>query len=30
MAQKMGYQKVHSLKGGYKAMAAANWPMKKG
>jgi rhodanese-related sulfurtransferase len=28
-AQKMGYQNVHSLIGGYKAMAAAGWPMKK-
>jgi rhodanese-related sulfurtransferase len=24
-AQKMGYQKVHSLIGGYKAMVAAGW-----
>jgi rhodanese-related sulfurtransferase len=30
MAQTMGYHKVHSLKGGYKAMVAANWPMTKG
>lgn len=29
-AQKMGYQKVHSLIGGYKGMAAAGWPMKSG
>lgn len=28
-AQKMGYKKVRSLAGGYKAMVAANWPMKK-
>jgi rhodanese-related sulfurtransferase len=28
-AQKMGYRKVHSLIGGYKAMVAAGWPMKK-
>ena len=28
-AQKMGYKKVHSLIGGYKGMAAANWPMKQ-
>jgi rhodanese-related sulfurtransferase len=28
-AQKMGYQKVHSLIGGYKGMIAAGWPMKK-
>jgi len=27
-AQKMGYKNVFSLKGGYKAMVAANWPMK--
>ncbi len=29
-AQKMGYRNVHSLIGGYKAMANANWPMKSG
>lgn len=28
-AQKMGYKNVSSLIGGYKALAAANWPMKK-
>jgi rhodanese-related sulfurtransferase len=28
-AQKMGYQKVYSLQGGYKALVAANWPMTK-
>jgi len=28
-AQKMGYKKVSSLIGGYKAMVAADWPMKK-
>jgi rhodanese-related sulfurtransferase len=28
-AQKMGYKKVHSLIGGYKALVAAGWPMKK-
>jgi rhodanese-related sulfurtransferase len=28
-AQKMGYRNVYSLAGGYKAMLAANWPMKK-
>ncbi len=28
-AQKMGYRKVHSLMGGYKAMVAADWPMAK-
>jgi rhodanese-related sulfurtransferase len=28
-AQKMGYRKVHSLIGGYKAMVAAGWPVKK-
>jgi rhodanese-related sulfurtransferase len=29
-AQKMGYRNVHSLIGGYKAMVAADWPMKSG
>jgi rhodanese-related sulfurtransferase len=29
-AQKMGYRNVHSLIGGYKAMANAQWPMKSG
>ena len=28
-AQKMGYRSVHSLIGGYKAMVAASWPIKK-
>lgn len=28
-AQKMGYTNVWSLAGGYKAMAAAGWPMTK-
>lgn len=28
-AQKMGYQNVYSLAGGYKALVAANWPMTK-
>lgn len=28
-AQKMGYQKVSSLIGGYKALVAAGWPMAK-
>jgi rhodanese-related sulfurtransferase len=27
-AQKMGYRNVHSLAGGYKAMAKSGWPMK--
>jgi rhodanese-related sulfurtransferase len=29
-AQKMGYQKVASLIGGYKGLVAADWPMKSG
>jgi rhodanese-related sulfurtransferase len=29
-AQKMGYWKVSSLIGGYKAMVAAHWPLKSG
>ena len=29
-AQQMGYRKVTSLIGGYKAMVAAGWPMKTG
>jgi rhodanese-related sulfurtransferase len=29
-AQKMGYHNVHSLAGGYKAMAKSGWPMKHG
>ncbi len=28
-AQKMGYRNVHSLIGGFKGMAAADWPMTK-
>ena len=28
-AQKMGYTNVWSLDGGYKAMAAAGWPMNR-
>ena len=28
-AQAMGYRKVFSLSGGYKALAQAGWPMKK-
>jgi rhodanese-related sulfurtransferase len=28
VAQKMGYRKVSSLMGGYKAMVEAGWPMK--
>ena len=30
VAQRMGYRKVASLIGGYKALVAANWPMKSG
>ena len=29
VAQRMGYRNVASLKGGYKALAQAAWPMKK-
>jgi rhodanese-related sulfurtransferase len=29
-AQKMGYQKVTSLIGGYKGLVAADWPMTSG
>jgi rhodanese-related sulfurtransferase len=29
-AQAMGYRRVFSLAGGYKALVAANWPMKTG
>jgi rhodanese-related sulfurtransferase len=29
VAQRMGYRNVHSLIGGYKALAAAQWPMAK-
>jgi rhodanese-related sulfurtransferase len=28
-AQKMGYQNVHSLIGGYKGMVEAGWPLTK-
>lgn len=28
-AQRMGYKNVYSLKGGYKGMLAAGWPMDK-
>jgi len=27
VAQKMGYRNVYSLKGGYKGLVQANWPM---
>jgi rhodanese-related sulfurtransferase len=27
MAERMGYTNVHSLKGGYKALAKAGWPL---
>jgi rhodanese-related sulfurtransferase len=30
VAQRMGYKNVSSLTGGYKAMAAADWPMQRG
>ena len=30
VAQKMGYQNVSSLIGGYKGLVQANWPMKTG
>lgn len=29
VAQKMGYRRVHSLAGGYKALATAGWPIVK-
>lgn len=29
VAQRMGYRRVYSLIGGYKAMLAARWPMKR-
>jgi rhodanese-related sulfurtransferase len=29
-AQRMGYKKVFSLIGGYKALLEARWPMKAG
>jgi len=28
VAQKMGYRKVYSVMGGYKALVTAQWPMK--
>lgn len=30
VAQHMGYRNVFSLMGGYKAMLAADWPMRRG
>lgn len=30
VAKKLGYRRVYSLIGGYKALVAANWPMKSG
>jgi len=30
VAQKLGYRNVFSLKGGYKGLVQANWPMKSG
>jgi rhodanese-related sulfurtransferase len=30
VAQQMGYRNVFSLKGGYKALVQAQWPMKSG
>ena len=30
VAQKMGYRNVYSLKGGYRGMLEAQWPMKSG
>ena len=30
VAQKMGYKKVSSLLGGFRALAEARWPMKNG
>jgi len=29
-AQKMGFRNVYSMMGGYKAMLAAEWPMRRG
>ena len=29
-AQKMGYRNVHSLRGGYRGLVSAGWPMKSG
>ena len=30
VAQKLGYRKVYSLIGGYRALVAADWPLKSG
>ena len=30
VAQKMGYSRVYSLIGGYRALVAVDWPMKSG
>jgi len=30
VAGRMGYSRVYSLAGGFRAMTAANWPMEKG
>lgn len=30
VAQRMGYRNVYSVIGGYKAMLAADWPMRRG
>jgi rhodanese-related sulfurtransferase len=30
VARKLGYRRVYSLIGGYKALVAADWPMKSG
>jgi rhodanese-related sulfurtransferase len=30
VAQKMGYRNVYSLKGGYRGLVQAQWPMKTG
>ena len=30
VAQRMGYRNVYSLKGGYKALVQAQWPMSAG
>lgn len=30
VAQRMGYKNVYSLAGGFRALQAANWPMKSG
>lgn len=29
VAQRLGYRRVHSLAGGYKAMVSAGWPMTR-